>query len=201
MTSRRTEKLDLREACVTEAIAIIRDRGIEALSLRDVARRLGVSHQAPYKHYPSREHLLAEIIARAFTGFALFLDARARHDDPFDDLREMGTAYLDYAMRRPLEYRLMFGATLPDPGEHPEMMKRARHAFDMLRQGIARLPQRKGAPAPRNVDGDALCVWSTLHGLASIMKSSAIATIDFAPEDMQALPAHVFERIRISLTH
>lgn len=51
--------LELREACVIAAQEVIAEKGVENLSLRDVARKLGVSHQAPYKHYPSRDHLLA----------------------------------------------------------------------------------------------------------------------------------------------
>ena len=55
---------NLREACIAEAFRIIEDAGLEALSLREVARRLGVSHQAPYKHFPSRDHIVAEILAQ-----------------------------------------------------------------------------------------------------------------------------------------
>lgn len=57
---------DLREACVREALAIITSAGVEKLSLREVARRLGVSHQSPYRHFESRDHVLAEIVRRAF---------------------------------------------------------------------------------------------------------------------------------------
>ncbi len=104
--------LDVREACIDEALVIIEAEGIEALSLREVARRLGVSHQAPYKHYPSRDHLLAEVVRRAFAAFADHLDARPRKADPFADLHAMGQAYLDYALRHPLQYRLIFGTPL-----------------------------------------------------------------------------------------
>ncbi len=55
-----TSKIDLKEACVVAAQEVIAERGVENLSLREVSRKLGVSHQAPYKHYPSRDHLLAE---------------------------------------------------------------------------------------------------------------------------------------------
>ena len=58
----------MREACVEEALAIVGEAGLEALSLREVARRLHVSHQAPYKHFPSRDHILAEVVGRAFAG-------------------------------------------------------------------------------------------------------------------------------------
>ncbi len=58
------ESQPLREACVVAALEVIAERGIEALGLRDAARRLGVSHQAPYKHHPIRDHLRAEVMRR-----------------------------------------------------------------------------------------------------------------------------------------
>ena len=72
--------LSLREACLTEALDAIREKGVEALSLRDVARRLKVSHQAPYKHFSSKDHLLAEVISRCLRDFADHLK-RSGHGD------------------------------------------------------------------------------------------------------------------------
>ena len=70
------EAVELKEACVRAAREVIAEHGIEQLSLREVSRRLGVSHQAPYKHYPSRDHLLAEVMRRCFQDFTVALDAR-----------------------------------------------------------------------------------------------------------------------------
>lgn len=89
--------LDLRDACVVAAQQVIAERGIENLSLREVARKLGVSHQAPYKHYPSRDHLLSEVMLRCFQGFAQNLDSRDRFDDPEKDLESLGLQCLCYA--------------------------------------------------------------------------------------------------------
>ena len=71
-------------------MAIIAEQGLDGLSLRDVARRLGVSHQAPYKHFESRDHILAEIVSRAYADFASYLDKRTRGKDPYDDLGKLG---------------------------------------------------------------------------------------------------------------
>lgn len=159
-------------------MAIIASDGVEKLSLREVARRLGVSHQAPYKHYPSRDHILAEIVARAFADFAAHLDAHPKSGDPDADMSDMGRAYLSYARTKPLEYRLMFGTPLPDPGEHPEMMRQAKHAFALLCDSLRRKAQERGrAVHDDEIVLDALFIWSGLHGLASIQASSAIATL------------------------
>ena len=111
--------IDLKNACVRAAREVIAERGIEALSLRDVARKLGVSHQAPYKHYPSRDHLLAEVMGRCFAEFARALDGREESDQPAQDLGALGRSYLRYAAEHPLEYRLMFGTPWPHAGRTP----------------------------------------------------------------------------------
>ncbi len=56
--------LEVKEACVQAAREVIAEHGVEGLSMRDVSRRLAISHQAPYRHFPSRDHLLAEIMQR-----------------------------------------------------------------------------------------------------------------------------------------
>jgi len=196
MKTGRTTR-NLREACLAEARAVIAELGVEALSLREVARRLGVSHQAPYRHFPSRDHLLAEVVARAYAAFAAHLDARPRRHDPDADLRAMGEAYLGYALAHPLEYRLMFGTPLPDPDAHPEMMRQSRHAFALLRDAVARLHAARGTGS--SPDLDAMYVWATVHGLASAMQGSVVGTLGFAPPTLAAMPAHVLGRIGTGL--
>jgi len=192
-----TRSRNLREDCMREALAIIEEAGVEALSLRDVARRLNVSHQAPYKHFPSRDHLLAEIVGRAFTAFARHLDARPRGDGPREDLAAMGRAYLRYATEHPLQYRLMFGTPLPDPDLHPEMMRRAQHAFSLLRDGLARIAAEQGPPdGPEGAaELDALFVWATMHGLASILHSHALDTLGLSGSVLADAVPHALRRI------
>jgi AcrR family transcriptional regulator len=191
---------ELREACIEEALAIIERDGVEALSLREVARRLGVSHQAPYKHYPSRDHLLAEVVRRAFVAFAEHLDARPRQTDPFADLHAMGRAYLDYAMRHPLQYRLIFGTPLPDPKAHPEMMTRGRYAFALLEKAVAALEwARPDAARPADPRLDALHVWALLHGLASIAQTSALRSLRLPKPVMTAMHEHAMARMEEGL--
>lgn len=197
MTTTKKKTRDLREACVQEALNIIGKSGIEGLSLRAVARRLGVSHQAPYKHYPSRDHLLAEIVARAYASFAAHLDSRPKRNNAYDDLQEIGRAYMEYALSHPLHYRLMFNTPLPDAAEHPLMLKEARHAFSILRNAIAKLSPAEGEE--RAVELDALYVWATVHGLASIMPSSAMKSLPLTKEHWRAIEPFAMARLRSAL--
>ncbi|KJV09801.1 TetR family transcriptional regulator [Elstera litoralis] len=187
-------KRDVRQASLAEAKAIIADVGLEHLSLREVARRLGISHQAPYKHFPSRDHLLAEIVAQTFAEFAAYLDAVPRAGDPHADLASLGVAYLNYAARYPLDYRLMFGSTLPDPSTHPAMMHHARHAFDVLLSALARLPERSACSDAVRTQ-DALFIWSSLHGFAMMTQTRALETVALPPDSLSEAPASLLMRI------
>lgn len=164
--ARTINNMDLKEACVQAAREVIAERGVEGLSMRDVARRLDISHQAPYRHFPSRDHLLAEIMRRCFEDFAVFLDVRAKRHS-HDELRGMGDAYMSYAAEKPLEYRLMFGTPWPEPAAHPELVKHAVHAFDVLRKNLLKKNAQQ-KHAKKQAELEALFIWSALHGLATI---------------------------------
>lgn len=199
MPRKKTEEpVDLKEACVRAAHEVIAERGVEQLSLRDVARRLGVSHQAPYKHFASRDHLLAEVIGRCFQAFARWLDERPASPEPESDLAALGRRYLQHAGEHPLEYRLMFGTPWPEPAAHPELVRDALHAFDVLR-GVLRRMHGAGAAQRRRVDLDALFIWSTMHGLASITQSHAMSHLELAPSVATGAPQHVMQMLSLAL--
>ncbi|WKA31438.1 TetR/AcrR family transcriptional regulator [Bradyrhizobium roseum] len=190
----------VKERCLEEALRIIDEGGLEALSFREVSRRVGVSHQAPYKYFDSKDDILAELLTRCFTEFAVHLEARPRSVDPWVDMRSMGEAYFDYARRHPLKYRLMFGTSMPDPERHPEMMGQARRAFALLKARLTDMPVRPTATTiPTDVALDALFVWSTIHGLASLLGSDVLPTLGFTEHQMHGAIAHCLQRIGAAL--
>jgi AcrR family transcriptional regulator len=195
MPKRAAKPKDLREACLQEALAIIESQGAEKLSLREVARRLGVSHQAPYRHFQSRDHILAEIISRGFDAFAAALQTVPRHADPSAALQAMTAAYLDFAALHPLHYRPMFGAVLPDAEAHPAMMSKARHTFTLLTDALTKLPGRGGTAAFGQVALDAVFVWAALHGLVAIRQSGAMRKLPLPAAVREGMGAHVLGRI------
>lgn len=194
MKHSETPDLPLKEACLQAAREVIADEGVEHLSMRDVARRLNISHQAPYRHFASRDHLLAEIMRRCFVDFSEHLDGRTLCGDAQADLASMGWAYLDYAARKPLEYRLMFGTPWPEPAQHPELIAEALHAFDLLRNSLrATVPE--GAQAAAQIDHQAMFIWSTLHGLASLTQADVMPHLKLAPGAAQGLHTEVMAAI------
>lgn len=195
------QTLELKSTCIDEALKIVESEGIDKLSLRAVARRLGVSHQAPYKHFPSKEHIVAAVIARLYQEFAAYLDARPRSDDPHLDMAEMGVAYVRYAIDQPARYRLMFESPLPAAKDHPEMMLSAEHAFSLLRQSIRQLPMEDGSARDADrIEADAMFVWSVVHGTASALKSDVINTLEIDKKTREEAVQQMLQRISLALT-
>jgi AcrR family transcriptional regulator len=201
MPRRKTEAaapLELRDACIVAAQQVIAERGIENLSLREVSRKLGVSHQAPYKHYPSRAHLLAEVMRRCFQRFAAHLDARRHFDAPQDDLASLGRQYLAYAQQHPLEYRLMFSTTWPESAGSLELVRDATRAFDILR-GVLRRLHGESAAMRETVELDALYIWSTMHGLAGVMNGHCIDGLGLDARVLKRAVQHAMDRMGVGL--
>jgi AcrR family transcriptional regulator len=197
-TSARSEPFDLKESCLVAAREVIADAGVEALSMREVARKLGISHQAPYRHFESRDHLLAEIMRRCFADFAAFLDARKHSTNPDTDLHAMGNAYMDFAASKPLEYRLMFGTPWPEPAKHPELVRNAVHAFDTLRMALRR-KHGDTKSAHEKADLDALFIWSTLHGMASISHANVMKHLNLSNKSVSNARAHIMKKMSTAL--
>jgi len=135
---------DLRQAVLRTAGEILEKEGLEALSLREVARRAGVSHNAPYRHFPDRANLLAALAAEGFEKLGDALQSRPR--------REMGEAYVEFALANPARFRLMFGGLVdkPDP-----------RAYEGLLNSFADL----GEDAPYA----AAAAWALVHGLSHLL--------------------------------
>ena len=188
---------DLGDACVEEALSIIAQRGLEALSLREVARRLGVSHQAPYKHYPSRDHLLAEVIRRCFERFATAMRSAQSEAGPEGALRALGETYLSFAAAHPLEYRLMFGTPWPRATDTAILKPSATAAFAVLAETLHRLDPSAGSDRTRL---DALFVWATMHGLATLRGSNALDCVGVPTLAGDAMSDHAMNRIGDALT-
>lgn len=134
--------------------------GPATLSLRELARRLGVSHNAPYKHFATREALLAALAAQGFE--ALAERTRGAAMAPGAGLDAMGLAYIGFALDQPAVYRVMFSDTV-DKSAFPDLQKASLASFDVLRRAMA------AAHGPERADAAATSAWALVHGLALLL--------------------------------
>src|SRR3954467_6921328 len=143
---------DLERALVDTAVQMIQQEGIQALTLRGVGARLGVSRTALYRHFDDKEALLARV---ASEGFKRFHDALARaaaegEKRDGDPLPAMAAAYARFARSHPSHYQTMFSGVLTANNRYPELQQRGEAAFnvllDAIRRGQARGRIRGGDP-------------------------------------------------------
>ncbi|MEU8440903.1 TetR/AcrR family transcriptional regulator [Streptomyces microflavus] len=155
---------DLRRAILSAALDAIAAEGPAALSLRDLARRAGVSHAAPAHHFKDRTGLLTAVAAE---GYALFADALAGAPD----LRERGVAYVRFAATHPAHFQVMFQPDLYR-ADDPDLLSAQARATDALRAGVADLP-----PGGRGEDDRlaGVAAWSLAHGFATLLLSGNLA--------------------------
>ena len=138
--------------------------GAGAITMRDIAKKLGRSPMGLYRYFADRDEILAFVRAEAFDRFADALEtAFASGGDAFARARAVGRAYIDFALQNPGAYRLMFDLDPPDEAKHPELRRTAmragetvtRHVTDLAAAGIVH-----GDPV---VIGNAL--WAASHGV------------------------------------
>src|ERR671929_1278117 len=120
----------LKTALLDAGEALLDEGGAGAVSLREAARRAGVSATAPYRHFADKEALLAALATRGFEQFGAAFEDAAR--DESDPLAAMGLAYVRFALARPGRFRLMFGPGISDRSRFPELQAAAARAFGRL---------------------------------------------------------------------
>lgn len=162
---------NLRQALINAAADALAEDGVEHLSLRDVARRSGVSHAAPAHHFGNKSGLLTAV---AIEGFGLFVNhlalalARAATEGPVGQLAALGRAYADFADLHPGHFAVMFRPGVLDTSDSGYEAASGA-AFETLRAHVE-ICQRAGWRP--DVDNRALAVaaWSLAHGM-SVLRS------------------------------
>lgn len=154
---------NLRTALIEAADSIIREKGIEGFSLREAARRAGVSIGAPAHHFGSATGLLTEVALLGYASLGAELNAINATEYPARDLQALALAYVGFALAHPGRFRLMFRPDLVDRDDarYGEASKQALSGF------ASSIARRKGAGVDRMAD--LFFVWSTIHGMANLV--------------------------------
>jgi AcrR family transcriptional regulator len=171
---RKTESYhhgNLRQTLLEAARDLAAEVGVDAFTLREVARRAGVSHAAPYHHFHDKSALVRALAIDAFDALAQeMIRAADAQTEPFERFRATGIAYVRFAFKRPSEFRFMFrkDLCLPDGTPEDELETVSRTAYQVLVDSIAAC-QRTGQMPDEDTELLALTAWSTMHGLASLL--------------------------------
>ncbi len=157
---------DLRRAVLDAAFAEVAQRGLRDLTLREIARKIGVTHAAPYHHFKDREALLDAMAEEAFAELdRAMIASKVGVSGPGEQLRATGRAYIDFARARPERIEVMFRRAGKDANQpEPEVGK---GAFQHLVDAVIDCQTHGLAPA-----GDpfqiALSAWSLVHGFSAL---------------------------------
>lgn len=189
---------DLRQALITAALELLTEDQNWGFSLREVARRAGVSHNAPYNHFHSRQDLLAAVAAAGFDGLRVRMGAVMGAGIPAEVLQAIGTAYVLFGTESPAHYRLMFGTALrtPDGCLPPAVEASAAAAKGLLRE-VIRQGTEDGSFAltPDALDLAVLSAWSLVHGL-TLLLIDGLATEEEGPgPDAEQVAAQVTQML------
>jgi AcrR family transcriptional regulator len=165
---------NLRAALLRAGEEVLAETGVEAFSLRRVAKLVGVSHSAPAHHFGDASGLLSALAAEGFRRFVLAMRTRQAEagGTPLDLLVASGLGYIDFAQASPALFRLMFASERPD-NETPELAEAGEAAFRHLVEDVARLRGRSPFSDPAAM-ADVMAAWSMAHGLAELLISGRL---------------------------
>lgn len=167
---------DLRNALIKAAIPLLSDKGISGLSLREVAREVGVGHAAPYRHFKNKHELLQAIAVHGFHKLtkSCALAEKKFPDDPVNQFADGGIRYLLFVYENPVIANLMFGGYFSSQSCSEEMLIAANEAMSVMINAI-KCGQDAGLYKETGIEEMTLAAWSTIHGLSMLVVSGALS--------------------------
>jgi AcrR family transcriptional regulator len=183
---------DLRRALLDAALDLLENG--DDVGLREVARRAGVSHTAPYRHFADKEALLAAVAEEGFLALTkALLASLAEIEDALDGYYAASSAYVRFAVEHPAHYRVMFGARSAMKVEEipPSLLAAGQEAFGILLSMIRAMQDvkliRQGEPLEI-----AVALWSLEHGLAMLELDGHVAMLPGTGHEERSRLAHRF---------
>ena len=185
---------DLRDALVQVALGEVEIGGPEAISISALAKKLGVSQPAPYKHFADREALLVAVAAEAFRQFSAMLREQIRKPSKRSKLSRVAQATLDFGLRRNGIYRLMFASrVMASAPKGSELHAAAMETFELLLESLE-------APAIGMLrERSALKIWVALHGVV-MLAEQGLLTGQLANVSREELVEDIVEQTKLALS-
>jgi AcrR family transcriptional regulator len=185
---------DLRRALLDEALRTIHQDGVDALTLRTIGLRLGVSRTALYRHFTDKRALLSAV---ATEGFRLLTERllSAWNEGGVGGFNAMGVAYIRFAMANPSHYRAMFGGFVDDRPRDEDLVRESNAAFQALEDALVAL-QTDGAVRKDDPLQLARFIWATVHGVSMLIIDGQLP---HQQSQIDALIQFTVERLHIGI--
>lgn len=166
---------DLRTALLDAALDVISDTGPQGLTIREVARRAGVSHAAPYRHFADKDELILAVVEQGFERMqAMMHEEQARAgDEAIGQFAASGLGYINFALQHPAYYRVMFSGDLLSSKGDMSLRHTGADAMQEMVDGVRRC-QAEGILREGDPVMQALTIWSTIHGYVSLVNDNRI---------------------------
>lgn len=163
---------DVRATILQASLSLMNEGGLGALSMREVARRAGVSHQAPYHYFADREAILAELAGDGFDRLYDYMVSAVglARKDRAEKNRALGEAYIRFALNNPEVFRLMFRVEMCDLKRYPDAKAKADRCFQLVADTLGAGANASTASDKTSPDlVPVIAAWSAAHGLATLM--------------------------------
>ncbi len=177
---------DLRHTLIQTGLEMLSEGGAATLDLRKVARRAGVSHAAPYRHFADKQALVASINEEGFRRLAESIQSVLREvpSDAFAQLQAIGRTYVQFAQKNPWLMREMFSGLTIEREAFPDLYSASKSVYKFYVE-VVKLGQEEG----KIVDGDpgalASVLWSLLHGVAMLTVENQMRPYTDGPDGVE----------------
>jgi AcrR family transcriptional regulator len=191
---------DLRRALVEAALELVKEQGPSGITLREAARRAGVTHAAPYRHFADKEALLAAVAEEGFLRLRSEIETTLEQVHPRERVETVGVSYVRFARKNPSQFRVMFGSQVGDKRSYPSLLQADQAVFDLLCSAI-RSAQESGDMGPGDPARMGMIAWSMLHGVAALVVDGQMERAGVRDEHIDEFARRVARTANAGLKH
>ncbi|MEN9564283.1 MAG: hypothetical protein RIR73_2527 [Chloroflexota bacterium] len=190
---------DLKNALIQGGVEILAKEGVDGLSLRKVAQHAGVSHSAPYAHFPDKQSLIAAISTEGFIQLYAELEAAVSpySKNPKKQLIEGAKAYVRFAEKNTDTFKIMFSGVLEKEKDYPSFVEISSKTFKLVVE-VVQTCQNAGILPTAPADLMAVSVWGQVHGIVALALEGQISHTVLEKKNIENIVTFAIEQLLIT---
>ena len=191
---------DLKNALIKAGVEILAREGLGGLSLRKVAKQVGVSHAAPYSHFADKQALIAAISTEGFKQLFFQIEEiiKSHYEEPKILLTETAWAYIQFALNEPDRFKLMFSSVLEKEKDYPDFVEISQQNFQQVVK-VIEICQQAGVLKPGPATLTSISVWGAVHGLIMLVLEGQVSHAVLDQFNLQEMLLHTLNQMTTTL--